>query len=145
MSTLRMERTFAASPERVFAFLTKMENLLQWWGPEGTTITEHELDFSKTGPWSATMVGPQGHGAKVGGEVTALDPPHMVELTLSFLQPNGDPGDTSLIRFEVHGQSGGQTELRLTQSGLQAEHIPDMRDKGWASALDRLAHLINQT
>ena len=66
------------------SFLTQMTNLLEWWGPEGTKIEDHSLDFTKTGPWWAYMVGPQGHGARVAGEVVAINPPHWVELTLGF-------------------------------------------------------------
>jgi len=139
-----MERTFSASPEIVFTFITQTDNLLKWWGPEGTTITEHNLDFSRLGNWSATMVGPQGHAARVGGAVINIDPPASVELTLSFLGENGEQLDKSTILFETQRSPAGGTFFRLTQSGLKAEHIPDMRDKGWASALARLEQLLIQ-
>lgn len=137
-----MARHYPVAPARVFAFITQTENLLKWWGPEGTTIEEHDLDFSRLGDWSAVMVGPQGHGARVGGAVMAIDPPNFVELTLSFFMPNGVKGDESVIRFETRSDGAGGTKLTLTQSGLKAEHIPDMRDKGWNSALDRLEQLV---
>ena len=71
-----MERHYPVAPERVFAFITQTENLLKWWGPEGTTIEEHDLDFSRLGDWSAVMVGPQGYGARVGGIVQAIESPN---------------------------------------------------------------------
>ena len=144
MSTLEMERHFAAGPAEVFARLTRTEFLLQWWGPEGTSIGEHDLDFSRPGPWSATMISPGGHAATVGGEVLRLEPPFLVELTLSFAE-GGGRGPKSVIRFELAASDKGGTHLRLTQSGLEAEHIADMRDKGWASALRRLENLISGT
>lgn len=137
-----MERRYPVAPAKVFEFLTQSENLLRWWGPEGTTITEHDLDFSRLGAWSAMMVGPQGHGAMVGGEVLAIDPPNFVELTLSFRMPDGERGEESVIRFETRDDGAGGTNLTLIQTGLRAEHIPDMRDKGWNSALDRLEKLV---
>lgn len=142
MATLRMERYFAATPEKVFAFITHMDNLLQWWGPEGTTIAEHNLDFSKVGDWSATMVSPGGDGHRVGGSVVAIEPPNFVELTLRFMMPDGD-GPQSTIRFETKPDPSGGTHFLLTQSGLEEHHIADMRDKGWASALQRLENLIS--
>jgi len=144
MAVLRIERTFPAAPEKVFAFITQMDNLLKWWAPQGVSIREHNLDFSKLGAWSATMVGPEGFAANVGGEVTAIDPPHSVELTLSFRSASGERGDESVIRFDVRPNDTGGTHFLLTQSGLEAEHIPDMRDKGWASALAQLEQLINE-
>ena len=56
MSILKLEREFAVEPEQVFAFVTRPENLLQWWGHEGTTIVEHQLDFSREGAWSSVMM-----------------------------------------------------------------------------------------
>lgn len=142
MSTLRMQRAFPVPPAMAFEFITQKQNLLTWWGPEGTTITENDLDFSRVGPWSATMVGPQGHGANVGGEVLAVEPPDFVELTLSFFGPDGTPMDLSTIRFETRDDGKGGTDFHLIQSGLKAEYIPDMRDKGWNSALTRLEALL---
>lgn len=139
-----MTRVFDAPIERVFTHLTETEFLLDWWGPEGTRIADHNLSFAKQGPWSAMMIGPQGHGATVGGEVKAVNPPHMVELTLSFAMENDTRGPESTIRFTLATAKDGQTELTLTQSGLNPEHIADMRDKGWNSALARLERLVTE-
>ncbi len=144
-ATLVMERNFAAAPERVFEFITGTANLLEWWGPEGTRIEDHNLDFTKTGPWWAHMIGPQGHGARVEGEVVGINPPHWVELTLSFADQGEGGGEESLIRFEVKSDGQGGTDFSLTQSGLRAEHIEDMRNKGWNAAFDRLRKLVEAT
>ena len=140
-ATLTMKRHLPADPETVFTHLTQTTHLLNWWGPEGTTIPEHALDFSKVGPWSAHMVGPSGDGGTVGGEVREVTAPHTVELTLSFAMPDGTRGPESVIRFTLKPMDGG-TQLTLTQSGLNPEHIEDMRTKGWNSALGRLETLI---
>ncbi len=142
MSTLEMTRIFAASQDKVFRHLTETAFLLNWWGPEGTRIADHNLSFAAPGPWSATMVGPQGHGATVGGEVRVVEPPNMVELTLGFALEDDTRGPESVIRFTLSTTPTGDTKLQLTQSGLNPEHIADMRDKGWASALARLETLV---
>lgn len=140
-ATLTMKRHLAADPATVFSHLTKTTHLLNWWGPEGTTIREHQLDFSRRGPWSAHMVGPSGDGGTVGGEVREVTAPHTVELTLSFAMPDGSRGPESVIRFTLTAKDDG-TLLTLTQTGLNPDHIEDMRNKGWNSALDRLEDLI---
>lgn len=145
MATLTMERNFNSPPEHVFEFITKMGHLLEWWGPPGTRIEEHNLDFSKTGPWWAYMVGPQGHGARVEGEVVDINPPHWVELTLGFAQEGKGVGEESLIRFEVKPDGKGGTNFSLTQSGLRAEYIEDMRTKGWNAAFEQLRQLIEKS
>lgn len=140
-ATLTMKRHLPADPAIVFAHLTQTAHLLNWWGPEGTTIKDHTLDFSKPGPWSAHMVGPSGDGGTVGGQVREVTPPHTVELTLSFVMPDGSRGPQSVIRFTLTATDDG-TLLTLTQTGLNPDHIEDMRNKGWNSALGRLEHLI---
>jgi uncharacterized protein YndB with AHSA1/START domain len=139
-----MQRMFDAPPAKVFDFLTQTENLLNWWGPEGTRIRDHSLDFSKVGRWSAVMVGPEGGAAEVGGQVLAVNPPYFVELTLSFVMEGGR-GPESTIRFEVSASDAGGTHLLLTQTGLDPEHIDDMMNKGWNAALLRLENLVTKT
>lgn len=141
MATLTMERQFSTTPTKVFDFITQSSNLLQWWGPEGTEIRDHDLDFSRLGSWKATMIGPQGHGATVGGNVIAIDPPNFVELTLSFALEDGQSGPESTIRFDCHPVGNG-TKFVLTQTGLDPAHIEDMRTKGWNAAFARLENLI---
>jgi uncharacterized protein YndB with AHSA1/START domain len=140
-ATLTMKRDLPADPAKVFRHLTQTAHLLNWWGPEGTTIADHTLDFSRTGPWSAHMVGPTGEGGTVGGEVREVDPPRTVEFTLSFAMPDGARGPESVIRFTLSPSELG-TLLTLTQTGLNPDHIEDMRNKGWNSALGRLENLI---
>lgn len=142
MTTLKMERTFPASPERVFAFITQKENLLNWWGPEGTTIDDHSLSFAQAGPWYAVMVSPAGDPHKVVGDVINVNPPKSVELTLAFEMPDGNRGPESTIRFDVSPIDTGDTHLLLTQTGLNPAHIEDMQNKGWNSALARLETLV---
>lgn len=142
MATLTMERTFPATPDRVFTFITQMENLLNWWGPEGTTIEDHNLSFAEAGPWYAVMVSPAGDPHKVVGEVLQVTPPKSVELTLAFEMPDGSHGPKSTIRFDVNPIDTGGSHLLLTQTGLNPDHIEDMRNKGWNAALERLENLI---
>ena len=47
--TLHLERTLAASPERVFAACVEAEKLAQWWGPAGFTSPSVQLDVRKGG------------------------------------------------------------------------------------------------
>jgi uncharacterized protein YndB with AHSA1/START domain len=144
MTVLTMERLFPSAPEKVFAFLTKTEHLLKWWGPEGVTIAEHTLDFTEPGSWWAIMVSPQGHPHKVGGEIKVVEPPNYVELTLGHYGPDGTYGDVSTLSFRVTAEGAG-SKFTLTQTGLNPDYIADIRDKGWASALLRLERLIVKT
>ena len=88
MTDLTLERNFSADPETVFDFVTKTENLLKWWGPESMTLPEHQLDFSKAGPWFSVMANAEGGRYKVTGEVLAVDPPNSVEFSWAWHDEN---------------------------------------------------------
>jgi uncharacterized protein YndB with AHSA1/START domain len=81
MTDLTMEREFKADPNTVFAFLTKPANIVQWWGLEGMSVPEADMDFSRPGPWSSVLLSADGKRFKVSGVVLAVRPPHAVELT----------------------------------------------------------------
>ncbi|MEZ5778960.1 MAG: SRPBCC domain-containing protein [Paracoccaceae bacterium] len=143
MSVLKIERRFAARPETVFAFVTRTENLLQWWGPDGMGLKEHNLDLSRPGPWSSTLINAEGGLHKMSGKVTAVDPPKTVELTWGWHNDKDERGHESLVRFEVHPDGTGGTEFRLIHTNLPDDESAANHAKGWASTLRNLERLLN--
>jgi uncharacterized protein YndB with AHSA1/START domain len=57
---IRIERTFRATPERVFDAFTDPAQLAKWWGPEGWRTDTREFDLKPGGMWRHTMRGPAG-------------------------------------------------------------------------------------
>jgi len=144
MSELRIERIFAADPETVFAFVTQTGHLLKWWGPEGMSVPEHDLDFTRTGPWSSVMVGGEGNRHKVTGEVISIDPPNSVEFTWGWHDDDDDQrGHGSKVRFEISGDGNGGTKFLLIHSGLADDESVKNHNMGWTSSLVKLERLAN--
>ena len=141
MSELVMERVFAADVETVFAFLTDTEHLLKWWGPEGVHIGDHDLDLSRPGNWSSTMVNAEGNTFKVSGEVLRTDPPKTVEFTWGWHDDQDRRGHESHVRFEVVPNAGGGARFVLTHSGLPDEESSRNHNEGWSSSLRKLERL----
>jgi uncharacterized protein YndB with AHSA1/START domain len=139
MSELRIERHYPIAPAQLFAYVTEAENLLQWWGPEGTTATEANLDLTRPGPWSLVLNSPRGP-FEMRGVVTAVTPPTAVEFTMNV------PGEEvdSVVRFEIASDGAGGSRLTLIQSGI-SEEIVEMGKHGWGSTLARLDKLIRGT
>jgi uncharacterized protein YndB with AHSA1/START domain len=54
------ERLIAAPRALVFAAWTDPAQVAQWWGPDGFTITTHEMDVRPGGHWRFVMHGPDG-------------------------------------------------------------------------------------
>jgi len=140
MAELRMERRFAASPEKVFAFVTERQNLLQWWGPQNMSASEHTLDLTRPGPWKLVFVGPDGGQYPMGGRVLSVDPPRAVEFTMSV--PGTNPVVNSTVRFEITPDGSGGSHFILTQSGITDDMVV-MGSRGWVGPLDRLERLLD--
>ena len=138
MTTLTLTRNFAADPATVFAFVTEPDNLIKWWGPEGMTCPEAELDFRRKGPWSSVMVSPEGNRYKVTGMVDLIDPPNAVELTWAWHDDADKRGHESRVRFEVHSDGAGGSEFRLIHSGLADDESRENHEMGWTSSLRKL-------
>lgn len=48
------------SRERIFEAFSNLDQLVQWWGPDGFTSTSQAFDFRPGGDWQMTMHGPDG-------------------------------------------------------------------------------------
>ena len=143
MSTLKLEREFKADPKTVFAFITKAENVAQWWGPEGYGLKEAMLDLSQPGAWTSTFVNAEGGLHKVSGEVTAVDPPNSVEFTWGWHDENDRRGHESKVRFEVNSNGSGGTIFQLIHTGLADDESANNHSKGWTSTLKKLERMAN--
>jgi uncharacterized protein YndB with AHSA1/START domain len=140
MSELRIERHYPVTPERLFAYATETESLLQWWGPEGTIVTESNLDLGRLGPWSLVMKSPRGEFA-MKGVVKSVTPPRAVEFTMNV---PGDDVIESTVRFEIAPDGKGGSRFTLIQSNITDEMV-EMGKHGWVSTLARLEKLMGVT
>lgn len=143
MSDLVIERFFKSDPETLFAFVTKRENLLKWWGPESMTCEGDDLDFSAPGPWSSVMINAEGGRYKVTGDVLQVDPPHSVELSWGWHDENDDRGHESQVRMEVTSDGKGGSHFRLIHSGLADDESARNHNQGWTSSFVKLERMAN--
>ena len=78
---LKIEVPIRLAPARAFELITRLEHLIAWWGSEGITIVEHQLDFTSPGPWSSVMTEPEPGWHCVSGEVLAVFDGEAVEIS----------------------------------------------------------------
>ena len=57
---IRIERVYDAPRKAVWDAWTELDQVGQWWGPRGFTITTHSKDLRVGGVWHYTMHGPDG-------------------------------------------------------------------------------------
>jgi len=143
MSDLEIKRNFSADPDMVFAFVTEPDHLLKWWGPEGLSVAEHTLDFTRPGEWSSVIVNADGKRFKMSGVVKTIDPPNSIELTWGWHDENDVRGHESLVRFEIKPDGDGGTQFTLLHTGLADDESAANHNLGWTSALKKLERMAN--
>lgn len=140
MAELTLERSFSAPPEKVFDFVTKGSELLKWWGPEGLTVPEHALDFTRPGPWFSVMMNSEGRRYKASGEVLQVDPPFSVSFTFGWHDEADKRGVEGTVSFQVRSDGNGGTHFTLIHSGLP-DDAAGAHEEGWTSSLRKLERL----
>lgn len=137
MSELKIERRYPVEASKLFAFLTEAKYLVQWWGPDGATVTAAKLDLTRTGPWSITIETPRGP-FEMTGEVLNVTPDSLVEFTMDV---PGQHAPDSSVRFEIAPDGGRHSRLTLVQRGITDEMV-EMGKHGWGGTLMRLERIM---
>ncbi|WP_170328039.1 SRPBCC family protein [Ruegeria arenilitoris] len=137
MADLKLEREFPTSPDNLFAWISDGAKLLQWWGPEGMHVPEHDLDFSRLGPWYSVMQNAEGQQYKVSGQVTHVDPPNSVGFTWGWHDDQDQRGAESHVTLTVEAAGEG-ARLILNHRDLGDDEIAANHNQGWTSSLRKL-------
>ena len=124
------EVTIKAPAQRIFAALTRPDELLKWWAAEGKfQIVHAECDLQPGGKWMmrvAGSCGPDSPASTVYGEYRTIEPPRL--LTFTWLREHEDYPET-LVRWDLD-EHDGVTTVRVTHSGLISESLRT-RNNGW--------------
>ena len=59
-NVISLSRLYDAPLQAVWDAWTQPDEVAQWWGPRGFTITTHSKDLRPGGHWDYTMHGPDG-------------------------------------------------------------------------------------
>jgi uncharacterized protein YndB with AHSA1/START domain len=149
-STFSLERSFKATPERVFAAWADPASKRRWnYGGEKHEVLHHELDFRVgAGERSAMKLGP---GLPVSGMTLTLDSvfedivPNRRMVWTYRMAMDGRTFSASLVTVELVKTSTG-TDLFLTHQGAYFEGAdgPEMRKGGWTELLEKLAREVEE-
>lgn len=137
MSELRIERSYPIDSTQLYAYLTRAEYLVQWWGPEGARVSAANLDLSRPGPWSINIETPRGP-FEMTGEVLKVETDRLVEFTMDV---PGQKAPDSTVRFEIVPDGAHRSRLTLVQSGLTDDMV-EMGKRGWGGTLTRLERVM---
>ena len=138
---LVVERTFPATPEKLFDAWTRPDILVRWWGPEGMTIPEHSIELREGGKWHTTMRNADGGEVFVSGVYKTIDRPKTLAFTWAWRQPDGSRGEETVVTVTFQAVKGG-TRLKLDQRSFAEVSNRDNHGMGWNSSLNCLEKLF---
>jgi uncharacterized protein YndB with AHSA1/START domain len=139
---IAISRIYDAPVEAVWNAWTDPEQVAQWWGPRGFTLTTHSKDLRAGGHWTYTMHGPDG-----------TDYPnkalyHEVEGHAKLVYDHGANDDRPpLFRVTVlFSETAGKTRMDMTMALATAEEAVRTREfikkANGNSTWDRLAEYL---
>ena len=141
---LYLTREFDAPVKLVWDAWTDPDQVGQWWGPRGFTITTHSRDLRPGGKWIYTMHGPD------GTDYPNITTYHEVEKHARLVYDHGATENTPpLFRVTVSfAETQGKTTMNLTMSLASAAAADEARvfikKAGGDATWDRLAEYLHE-
>ncbi len=137
---LRLERSFAASPEEVFDAWTSPEVLRRWWlADRAWRVPVAEVDLREGGGYRLSMEDPSsGSRHTVVGRYLEVRRPERLVYSWSWEDEHGAAGHASTVTVEFRG-AGARTTVVLTHTGLPDAGSRERHGVGWRACLDSLA------
>jgi uncharacterized protein YndB with AHSA1/START domain len=141
---IRITRIYDAPVQAVWDAWTDPEQVVQWWGPRGFTLTTHSKDLRPGGNWNYTMHGPDG-----------VDYPNTthyleVEKCSKLVYDHGSSEDRApLFRVTVlFSEVKGKTKMEMAMTLPTPEAAEETRNfikrAGGNSTWDRLAEYLEK-
>jgi uncharacterized protein YndB with AHSA1/START domain len=139
--TLRLDRVLPVPRPRVFRACIEPAELAQWWGPQGFTTPEIDLDLRVGGAYRFGMQPPDGELFHLSGEFREVEPPARLVYTFRWEEP--DPDDRETVVTMSLSDRRDSTDVVVVQSGFATEARRALHVDGWTDCLDRLHELMS--
>lgn len=140
---LEITRMYDAPVEMVWDAWTDPEQVAQWWGPRGFTLTTHSKDLRAGGSWDYTMHGPDGVDYHNITQYIEVDTNRRL-----VYDHGGDVDRAPLFRVTVEftAARGDMTKMDMRMTLPDEQSARDMktfiRNAGGNSTWDRLAEYL---
>lgn len=145
-ATITIERTFAASPARVFAAFSTPATKRRWFAEGfGMEVQEFSLDFRVGGRESSRMVPKDGRGFANDTVYTDIVPDERIICAFTMSR-DGRRFSASLATFQL-APDGDGTKLTFTEQAafLGESDGPDKRKGGWTELFEKLAKVLQSS
>jgi uncharacterized protein YndB with AHSA1/START domain len=136
--SVTLVRRIKAPPERVWAAITRPEQMTQWWGPDAGPTLKAEADVRPGGRFAVTFRLLNGDEHTPTGVYREVVPEERLVFTWEWA---GHPERESLVSFRLAPIEGG-TELTLTHEQLPDEEARRSHENGWLGWFDKLTAFL---
>lgn len=141
---LYITRVYDAPVQAVWEAWTDPEQVAQWWGPRGFTLTTHNKDLRPGGIWAYTMHGPD--GVDYPNKTVYLEVEECVKLVYDH---GGNDDRPPMFRVTVlFSEEGGKTRMEMSMTLPTPEAAEQARQfikkAGGDSTWDRLAEYLEK-
>lgn len=135
---LEMKRTYAVSPQRLFAAWTEPDQITQWFGCNGTQCLSAKIDREVGGDFRIDTISDKHGKICMCGEIRTFEP-HS-KLAFTFVWSGNEEVESmppTLVTLNFKEVKGG-TELEIVHSEIPCEEMGDSFKHGWAESLEKL-------
>jgi uncharacterized protein YndB with AHSA1/START domain len=141
--SLEIKRLIKAPRERVFDTWTSPDEILEWFGPEGTCQPlSAQVDLRVGGEYRIRAISQAcGGPTEVSGVYREVQRPSRLVYTWQWNDPPLNFGET-LVTVDFLDLNGA-TEVRLHQEGFPNVEMRDGHTYGWSASLDKLERLFH--
>ncbi len=137
-NTLVLQRTLAATPDRLFAAWTRPEQVRRWFSPGPMTVDEAELDVRVGGSYRIVMRSPEGEPHSPAGVYQQVVPGEKLVFSWKWAEAEL----VTRVTVELRPVGDGETELTLTHEGFVDAADRENHGQGWNGCLAKLPQLV---
>jgi uncharacterized protein YndB with AHSA1/START domain len=132
LPSVTIVRRINASPAKVWAAITRPDQMIQWWGPDAGPTLRADVDVRPGGRFSVVFRLLNGDEHNPTGIYREVIPERKLVFTWDL---SGER--ESLVTFLLEPIDGG-TELTLVHEHLPDEAERESHEQGWIGLLDKL-------
>jgi uncharacterized protein YndB with AHSA1/START domain len=132
---LLITRRFKAPVAVVWRMWESRDHIARWWGPEGFTVTEFDLDFRPGGKWRSGMVSAIYPKSWSSGTFIEIVPRERIVMSFAWEEGSGEATDTTItVTFE---EKDGETIQHFHQTPFETVDARDSHIGGWNSQFNK--------
>lgn len=141
---IRLTRVYDAPLQSVWEAWTVPEEVAQWWGPRGFTLTTHSRDLRAGGHWHYTMHGPDGTDYENTTQYLEVEPQARLVYDHGGHRDRPPLFRVTVLFTEERGRTRLELRFAFATPEVAAEMAGFIRRAGGESTWDRLAEHVGK-